>query len=261
MILVRLAPLLTLRLLPKLMREQRADHVVSQLDHAALAGLRLRVPEAHAQVPGLAVRARRRGLLPLLPPGLLHHLPTHRQRAPDEVDVVPAQAQRLTAPQTRVRDHLEQAAEPVAADRVEEGAQLLTGPRLDLGFRGLRERRLPGDVERDQILLGRRLQRARQRRVNPTNGRLRQLPVVDRGHHAVDVRGPEVPQAYVPHVRLEVVADVVPVGPQRGDAPALAFLEFDPLVKPHRQLHALVVRVGALADLGEQLVQRFFRVV
>ncbi|WP_253195353.1 hypothetical protein [Streptomyces sp. JHA26] len=89
--------------------------------------------------------------LRFFPARLLHDLAAHSQGPPGEVDVIPAQAQRLTAPQPRVRDHLEQAAEPVPADRVEEEARFLTGPRLNLGVGGLRERRLPGDVERDQV--------------------------------------------------------------------------------------------------------------
>nr|WP_234436298.1 hypothetical protein [Streptomyces sp. NRRL S-813] len=116
---VRLAPLLALGVPAHPVREQGADGGLVQVDDAVLTALGLRLAERHAEVPGGALRARRRRLLVLLPSGLLYDLLPDDDDPAGEVDVIPAQADRLTAAQAGTGDHLEHSAEAMRVDAVE----------------------------------------------------------------------------------------------------------------------------------------------
>ncbi|WTD76030.1 hypothetical protein OHB56_20330 [Streptomyces sp. NBC_01635] len=115
------------------MCEQGADRDLVEVNHAILAGRGLGLAERDTEVSGFAVGARCRGLLVLLPPGLLYNLLPHRDDPAGEVDIIPAQAHGLAAAHAGTGDHLEHGAEPVPADAVEEDAQLGRLPRLGLG--------------------------------------------------------------------------------------------------------------------------------
>ena len=107
------------------MRDQDADHSPVEVDDAILAARGLGLAEHSAAVDAATVGAQRLGsdLDDLLP---------HDESAALEVHVGPAQAKHFTAARARRSDHLEEGAEVVAGDVVEERPQLGRLPRLDL---------------------------------------------------------------------------------------------------------------------------------
>ncbi|MCX5140110.1 hypothetical protein OG408_12780 [Streptomyces sp. NBC_01257] len=252
---VRRLPLAALLLLPQLVTQERADGQLVEVDDPILAARRLWPGEHQTDVSPFAVRTRHGRHVPLLEPGHLHDLLPHDDHPPGEVDVVPSEPTRLTAAQARSGDHLEEGAEAVRTDVVEEGAELGRLPRDDLGALRGRQLDVLRHVEGDELLLHGGRQGAAQRRVNAANGRRLPLPVVDLGEQLVDVRGPQVAQAYAAEVRNEVVVDVVPVRAERRRAPARPLLELHPLLEPLLDGLPVVVGVAALADPGEDCAQ------
>ncbi|WWY85343.1 hypothetical protein V9K83_14560 [Streptomyces griseoaurantiacus] len=194
---VRVAPRGPLGVLAHAVGEQGAHGALVEVDDATLACLGLRLAERHAHVPGIAVRAWRRRLLVLLPTDLLYDLLPHGNGARLGVDVGPAQAHGLAAAQAGAGDNLEQGAEAVRADAVEELAELGGLPRLHLRAALLGQLDLLrfGRVVRDQVLLRRGRECARQRRVNAADGGALALAVVEVGEQLVDVSGAQVAQA------------------------------------------------------------------
>jgi hypothetical protein len=91
---VRVTEALAVGRLPDLLGNQRPASVTTEGHLSLLAGRGLRALERHPLVPVPAHRARR-GLVA----AELHGLPVDRQDAALEVDLCPAQADRLTAPQ------------------------------------------------------------------------------------------------------------------------------------------------------------------
>nr|WP_031104982.1 hypothetical protein [Streptomyces sp. NRRL S-146] len=110
---VRLAPRLPLGVLAQLVRDQGAHGVLVQVDDAVLTRRGLRLAEGHTEVPSLAVRARRRRLLVLLPAGLLDELLPDHDHPAGQVDVLPAKTHGFPAAHPGTGDRLEQGAEPV----------------------------------------------------------------------------------------------------------------------------------------------------
>ncbi|WP_435853139.1 hypothetical protein [Streptomyces smyrnaeus] len=149
---VRLAPVLALGILPQLVRQQRADGPLVEVDDAVFAGCRLRLAERHAKVSGLAVGARSRGLLVLLTARLLHDLLPYNDDSLDEINVVPAQPNGLAPAHPGTGYDFEQAAEAVCADAVEELAELGWLPRLHLGPLRLGQLDVLGSVEGEHAL-------------------------------------------------------------------------------------------------------------
>uniref|UniRef100_A0AAU2JP75 Uncharacterized protein n=1 Tax=Streptomyces sp. NBC_00049 TaxID=2903617 RepID=A0AAU2JP75_9ACTN len=84
--------------------------------------------------------------------------------------------------------------------------------------------------------------------MNSANGRRLPLPVVDLGEQLVDVRGPQVAQAYATEVRHEVVVDVVPVRAERRRAPARPLLELHPQLAVGQLAAASTKAVATLVD-------------
>nr|WP_234367382.1 MULTISPECIES: hypothetical protein [Streptomyces] len=252
---VRRLPLAALLLLPQLVTQERTDGQLVEVDDPILAARRLGPGEHQIDVSPFAVRARHGRHVPLLEPGHLHDLLPHDDHPPGEVDVVPSEPARLAAAQARSGDHLEEGAEAVRADVVEEGAELGRLPRDDLGALRGRQLDVLRHVEGDELLLHRGCQGAAQRRVYPAHGRRLPLPVIDLGEQLVDVRGPQVAQAYAAEVRHEVVVDVVPVRAERRWAPARPLLELHPLLEPLLDGLPVVVGVAALTDPGENGAQ------
>ncbi|MCX5271263.1 hypothetical protein OHB27_06280 [Streptomyces virginiae] len=252
---VRRLPLAALLVLPQLVTQERTDGQLVEVDDPILAACSLGSGEHQTDVSPFAVRARRGRHVPLLEPGHLHDLLPHDDHPPGEVDVVPSEPARLAAAQARSGDHLEERAEAVRADVVEEGAELGRLPRDDLGALRGRQLDVLRHVEGDELLLHCGRQGAAQRRVNPAHGRRLPLPVVDLGEQLVDVRGPQVAQTYAAEVRHEVVVDVVPVRAERRRAPARPLLELHPLLEPLLDGLPVVVGVAALTDPGENGAQ------
>nr|WP_251060565.1 hypothetical protein [Streptomyces sp. ISL-100] len=146
---VRLAPRLTLLVLPQLVSDKRAHRDLVEVYDAVLTGRCLGLAERDAEVSGIAVRARGRLLLVLLPSGFLDDLLPHHDDAAGEVDVVPAQAHGLTAAEAGTGDDFEHGAEAMDTDRIEELAQLGRLPRLHVGALRGRKVNILSCVERD----------------------------------------------------------------------------------------------------------------
>ncbi|HVL84521.1 MAG TPA: hypothetical protein VM367_09605 [Pseudonocardia sp.] len=126
-------PCRALGILGEPVREQHPDGAAVELDDAVLATGGLRLAEHVALVHPVAPRAP-------LPAGLrnvdLDELLADDEHAGGKVDIVPAQPACLPAAQAGAGDQLEQGAEPVTPDRVEELAELGWLPRPHLRPRG-----------------------------------------------------------------------------------------------------------------------------
>nr|WP_228774973.1 hypothetical protein [Streptomyces sp. NRRL B-1677] len=189
---VRLLPLAALLVLPQLVRQQRPDRGLVEVDHAILAALRLGLGEGDAEVALITVWAGRGRQIALLTAALLHDLLPYDDDPLREVDVVPAKAARLAAAHPSAGDDLVHGAKAVRADVVKEDTEFGRLPWGDLGAGRYGQLDALGRVGADEVLFLGGRERTAQRRVYAAHGRRFALPVGYLGEQFVDMRRTQV---------------------------------------------------------------------
>jgi len=198
---VRVTPLCPLAVLGEPVAQQGTERGLPEVDAAGLAVGGLRRAEQESAVDA-AARLAGRVLVGLELGG--HELLTDHEEPVLEVYVTPPQAQGLTAAEAGHRHQLEDDAERVRAGVVEEPAELLTGPGVDLRAMLLRDGGVGGRVVADQALPAGVAQRGGQYAVDPARGggpdASCSVRCGDLAVHVGQVPGLQVPEPQVPDV-------------------------------------------------------------